>query len=361
MDLINKPDWEETKQRYHAWWAGEALDRCMLTVVAPRDNLPRADWPQRPEDPVARWTDLDYISRFNEHRLSRTFFGGEAFPVWNGGYPGHTCIPTYLGCPIHLTHETGWWDPILTERDWDVRSLEIDKEGRWWKFTFDMLHRAVEESRGKAIPSIGAFGGCGDTLAALRGTNRLLEDVLDCPDRVRDAELCLMEMWTEVYQTFHNILREAAEGSTCWFELWSPGRFYSAHCDFSYMISPRMFQDLFLPAIEKQTQFLDHTVYHCDGEEAFRHIPALCELPRLQAIQVLPTTGKPSALHHMDSLRAVQAAGKNLQIIIPATEVKPALDALSARGLCITTACSTEAEARQLLEDAKKWSHDRRT
>jgi hypothetical protein len=358
--LLYKPDWEETHGRYRAWWAGEALDRCMIAVRAPRDGVPPEDPPAMPQDAVQRWTDLDFLSRLNDHAFRHTFYGGEAFPVWKGGYPGHTAIPTFLGCPITLDHRTGWWDPILKGDDWDARSLTIDRNGRWWWFTLDLLHRAAAESRGKAIPSIGAFGGCGDTLAALRGTAELLIDVTECPDRVRDAEAYLMDMWFDVYDTFYAIIREAAEGSTCWFELWSPGRFYAAQNDFSYMISPRMFRDIFLPLIERQTRFLDHTVYHVDGVDAFRHIPALCELPRLQCLQVLPGAGKPSPLHYMDALRTVQATGKNLWIGLPSGEVEAALERLSARGLFIQTACRTEAEARALIGNARKWSRDRR-
>jgi hypothetical protein len=77
---------------------------------------------------------------------------------------------------------------------------------------------------------------------------------------VREAELYLMEMWIEVYDTFYQIIRDAAGGSAGWFPLWSPGRFYAAQNDFSYMISPKMFRSIFLPAIERQTQFLDVTV-----------------------------------------------------------------------------------------------------
>jgi 5-methyltetrahydrofolate--homocysteine methyltransferase len=360
MSLLYKPDWEEAQQRYRAWWAGEAMDRCAIWVTAPRDGVPKADPPHMPDDPIRRWTDLDYISRLNDFEHSRTFYGGEAFPIWHPGYPGLVFLPTFLGCPISLDHETGWHAPILTEADWDVRSLKFDKDGRWWKFGLELLRRSVRESCGKSIPSIGAFGGCGDTLAALRGSERLLHDVLDCPDRVREAEFYLMDLWIETYNTYYEIIRDTAEGSAGWFSLWSPGRFYAAQCDFSYMISPKMFRDIFLPVVERQTQFLDHTVYHVDGIEAFRHIPALCELPRLQAIQVLPGAGKPSPLHYMDSLKIVQAAHKNLWIDIPAGEVKQALAALSARGLYIETFCRTEAEAQQLLEDAKKWSRNRK-
>jgi len=354
--LLYKPDWEQARQRMLAWWNHEALGRCALAVTAPRADTPAGDPPARPATALQRWTDLDYIAALNEYHHARTYYGGEAFPIWSGGYPGHAAIPAFLGCRTTLDMETGWWDPALTDDDWDVRALHLDRDGYWWRFTIALLKRAAQESRGKSIPSIGAFGGCGDTLAALRGTDRLLFDVILTPERVADAERYLMEQWIEVYETFYQIIREAAGGSTCWFPLWSPGRFYSAHCDFSYMISPRMFANLFLPAIERQTRYLDHTVYHADGVDAFRHLPALLELPRLQAFQVLPGAGKPSPLHYLDTLRLVQAAGKNLHITIPPEEVEPALELLSARGLFIETHCATEEQARALLRNAEGWS-----
>jgi hypothetical protein len=92
---------------------------------------------------------------------------------------------------------------------------------------------------------------------------------------------------------------------------------------------------------------------------AFAHVDALCQEPRLQAIQILPGAGKPSALHYLDVLQQVQRAGKNLQMYLAPEEVQPALDVLSARGLFITTHTRTEAEARELLRNAERWSVDR--
>ncbi|UCH33660.1 MAG: hypothetical protein JSV65_13965 [Armatimonadota bacterium] len=356
MGLLYKPDWEETKERYLAWWAGAYFGRCALAVTAPRADARDAKPPTAPSDPVQRWTDLDYIAALNDYQHATTFYGGEAFPIWHGGYPGHTAIPAFLGCPITLDHTTGWWDAILDAPDWDVTALEIDPDNRWWQFTGGLLHTAAQAAAGKSIPSIGAFGGSGDTLAALRETGRLLYDVVDHPDRVLAAELHLMRQWCEVYDEFHGIIRAAAQGSTCWFPLWSPGRFYASQCDFSYMISPRMFRDLFLPAIEVQTRFLDHAVYHLDGIGAFAHLPALLEVPGIQAIQVLPGAGKPSPLHYLEVLKHVQAGGRNLHISIPAEEVETALSLLSARGLFIDTSCRTEEEARDLLRLAERWS-----
>jgi hypothetical protein len=358
MSLLYKPDWDETKERYRAFWAHEYFGRAAMAVTAPLDNPPDdPPPPPRPATPYERWTDLDYAAACNKHWMRRTFYGGEAFPVWTVGYPGHASIPTFLGSTIGLDFDTGWHAPIITAEGLDaVLKLRVDRDGEWWTFALKMLERAARESAGRCIPSIGAFGGCGDTLAALRGTDRLLYDVMDRPEEVVAAEEYLMGMWFEVYDAFYRIVHDVSEGSTCWFGFWSPGKTYAAQNDFSYMISPKMFRELFLPMIEKQTRFLDHTVYHVDGIEAFAHVPALCELPRLQAIQILPGAGKPSPLHYLDTLKAVQRAGKNLQIWIAPEEVQAAIEQLSARGLFISTWARTETEARDLLKNAARWS-----
>ena len=356
MQLLYKEDWEETKARYLAWWAHEALDRCAIAVTAPKDNAPDVPEPTRPPTPDERWTDLDYISALNERRHTSTFHGGEAFPTWQGGYPGNKRLAVFLGCPITLDFDTGWLDPILNGEEIEYESLRLDEAEPHLAFTLRLLERAAHESKGKCIPSIGAFGGCGDTLAALRGNERLLYDLMERPEQVRAADQHLMDIWCRVYQRFYEVITDAAEGSTCWFSLWSPGKFYAGQNDFSYMIAPKTFRDVFVPTLERQTNFLDHTVYHVDGKGAFAHVDALCELPRLQALQILPGAGQPSPLHFIPVLKKVQAAGKNLHIDLRPDEVEPALAELSARGLFIATSCETEAEARALLKNAEKWS-----
>jgi hypothetical protein len=361
LRLLYKEDWEEIKARYAAWWAHENHGRCGMWVTAPRDGFPPADPPKVPESLTARWTDLDYISAVNAHDLPRTFYGGEAFPIWQGRYPGNKSIPVFLGCPVELREDTGWVSPILTGENIDYHTLKLDEQNPHYQHALALQRRAIAESQGgKAIPAFScAMGGCGDSLAGIRGVERLLFDLVYRPEQVREAELFLMNLWCEIYDTFYAMFHEAAEGSTSWFPLWSPGKAYATHCDFAYNISPKDFTELFLPAIEMQCRFLDHSIHHLDGEGNFVHADALCEVEDLNAIQVLPGAGKPSPLHYMPLLKKIQSKGKNLHITIPPQDVETALTELSARGLFIHTWCDTEAEARALLQKAEKLSHDK--
>ena len=362
MELLYKPDWEETKERYKAWWAHDYFGRCAISVYAPKSGVPDQDPPTLPDKIEDRWLDFDYVRLANEYRFNRQFYGEEALPVWTSGYPGWTFIPCFMGARIDLAETTGWVYPIADKgnlTDYDYLDFKIDPDNRWWKLALEMLRFGVEQCRGKALVSIGAFGGCGDTLAGIRGNQELLLDLPDHPGYIREFDQYLMRQWMEVYDIFYEIIRDADEGSTSWFQLWSPGKCYPSHNDFAYMISPTMFKDIFLPSIEMQTRFVDHTVHHLDGIGNFNHLDALLELPRLQAFQILPGAGKPSPLHYMDILKRVQSAGKNLHIGIEASEVRYALENLSARGLFLSTWCATEEEACALLRSCEEWSVDR--
>lgn len=356
MGLLYKEDWDAARERFIAWWAGAALGRCALAVTAPRKASPAMREPVRPPTPDQRWTDLDYVSALSEWRNARTFYGGEAYPVWDNGYPGHTGLAVFLGCPITLDWHTGWVRPILQGEDLDCSSLRLDEAEPHWQFTLAWHRRAAEEAPGTCIPAVGFLGSSGDTLASLRGTERLLLDMTERPDQVRRADERLMDLWFEAYGACYDIVRDPDGGSTCWFPLWAPGTFYGVQNDFSGMISPAMYQDVFLPSIERWTERLDYSVYHVDGVNAFVHVDALCELPRLRAFQILPGAGKPSPLHYLPVLKKVQAAGKNLHISIPAREVETVLRELSARGLFIETWCGSEDEARDLLKRSESWS-----
>ncbi len=352
-----KENWEETKTRYRDWWNHENRDRCLLSIKTRKANASCIPPPPEPASIRERWYDLDSISQRELYRMETLFFGAETLPIWSSGYSGLKALPTLLGCPVKLSMSTGWWDPILNDPDEISRqNLSLNEDTEEYKLAMNSLRRGVQESRGKSLVSVGALGGSGDTLAGLRGTEQLLMDCIERPHQVRETEEFLMDIWIDFYDRCYEIIRKTDEGSCGWFPLWAPGKFYAVQNDFSFNVGPDMFRDIFLPVIKRQIEFLDYAVYHVDGVNSFVHVDALCELPGLQALQILPGAGKPSPLHYLDILKKVQKAGKNLHISISANELEIALSELSSRGLFISTVASSETEARELISKAEKLS-----
>jgi len=355
MNLEYRPDIEETLERYRMWWNREDFGRCAISIIVTKPSSPDNPPVKAPIEVKNRWTDFDYLQALYEQRLKNHVFIAETLPICHlGNYPAWDWQPIFLGCPVTLDELTAWARPIIEEgslEDYDPNDIKIDPDNEWWVLS-QKYHAFINElSKGKSMPWPPVLGGLGDMLGALRTTNKLLYDIIDTPEAVKQFEERLMTITLEVFEQFYNIHRDCCfGGSVNWLNMWAPGKTYMPQSDFSYMISTKMFEDLFIEQLIHELDYLDYSLYHLDGIGSFRHVDLLCSLGNLNGIQVLPGAGKPSPLHYIDVLKKVQAAGKNLQIDIPPEDVAPALENLSSKGLFIRTWCKNEEDANGLLK-----------
>jgi len=337
---------------FRKWWNGDDIGRCLISVAAFIEDGESP--PPLPEEPEDRWLDLGYIQANADYQIRHNFYGGDAVPIWSGGYAGNDSIPAFLGCDVILDENTGWWGPVIADGRLSEHSLDklvINEDNKWWRHSQQVHYLANQCAAGKAVPSVPAMGGTGDTLAALRSSENLLIDMIEEPETVKRFEDYLVEQWIQVYSHYYELHRDASfsGSSNFFFGLWAPGSFYIPSNDFSYMISTEMYERFFLDALTRQINFLDYSIYHVDGPGAFRHVDMLCSIDKLTALQILPGAGKPSPLYYMNVLKKVQRAGKGLHIGIAPSEVKAALENLSHKGLMISTYCDSVDEANELL------------
>jgi len=349
--------YEHVFETFNKWWNGEDIGRCLFSVGANIDDGQSP--PVLPPKIEDRWLDLDYIKANADFIIKHTHYGGDAIPIWACGYAGNDSIPAFLGCDVILGPDTGWWQPVIADgalSDHDPSKLVIDKtDNKWWIHSQQMHKLSNECSTGTAVPSVPAMGSAGDILAALRSTEKMLDDLIEEPETVKKFEDHLIEIWIEVYDHYFELHNKTSFGgsSNFFFGLWAPGKFYIPANDFSYMISTDMLEHVFLDALTRKINYLDYSLYHVDGIEAFRHVDLLCSIKNLTALQILPGAGKPSPIQYMDVLKKVQNAGKGLHIGIPPSDVKTALENLSHKGLMISTYCDTVDEAIELEQYVK--------
>ena len=365
MELIYKEDWQQAEQRMEAWWNRAIVDRAVVQVTAPRagvdrDELARLLSPgDNTPEAVNRWfTDPDLVVPRLEKIVAATYWGGEAFPlVFPVSISLVAITSAYLGCPyrIHPTSHTAWADPII--EDWEQRpTFAFDPENEWWRTSRALLETASQRAPGRFYVGVPDLNGPGEIVARLRDSQRLAVDLLENPVAVKSTLAEVNVAWLRYWEAAIGIIHQWIGGYYYWIGAWSDRPSIDLQCDFSCLISTRMFEEFFLPALEQQTRWVERTIYHLDGPGAIRHLDSLLALPRLTGIQWVPGAGAAPMSQWIRLLRRIQSRGKLLTLSCEPWEVEILLAELEPEGLLLSTHCDTEEEARELLRKVERWS-----
>jgi 5-methyltetrahydrofolate--homocysteine methyltransferase len=191
----------------------------------------------------------------------------------------------------------------------------------------------------------------------------LVLDMMERPEPVKAAVVRLSETWTEVHEELYQMAAPANDDGCCiaWMQSWAPGRHYQMSCDFSAVLSPRLFDEFIVPEIRTYLEVNEYSVYHWDGPDAVKFLDSLLAIEELDAIQWTQGAGSPPASdpRWIPLYRKIQAAGKRLILpFVEVAEVEGLLAQISSRGLLIGTAASSEDEARDLLRKVPGWTRD---
>ncbi len=308
-------DWERVERDAMAWWAGE-LERPLvyLSVIPPVSEWPYAYLSNYPLDMPAE----EVLDRHAPLLAAQRYYA-DTFPwLWINFGPG--IVAGFLGANVNSVtspSETVWFTPRrrvpLQELD-----LSYDAENVWWKRVKELTAAAVERYAGCLLVGHTDLGGNLDILASLCGTEALLLALIDHPDEVERLAGQITQLWLRYYDELDAIIRPACRGTSCWTPLFSTGKTYMLQCDFSYMISPAMFERFALPDLIACCEYLDHAFYHLDGRGEIPHLDMLLSLPRLRGIQWVPGDGQPPPEAWLPLLKRIRDGGKLCQVTVSA-------------------------------------------
>lgn len=351
-----KEGWDKSRERFAAWWHGQAVDRVLLQVIAPANDPPASD-PVGPLSLEEKWLDVDRRIRHFEDSLERTFYGGDAFPYLET-HLGPGTLSTFLGAVPEFRPDTVWYRPVIADIT-QAEPPEYGPDNRFWQFTREICTEGVRRLEGRALVSIPDLIEGLDTLCSLIGTEQLLYALQDQPDDVHRFQDALTELYFDYYDPIYNIVRDEHDGS-CFsvFNTYGEGTVSKLQCDVSAMISPEMFEEFAAPYLQEQCERLDYTVYHLDGPDALQHLDTLLSIPDLNAIQWTPGAGQEPATSErwLPMYRTTRKAGKSLMIRGGSPEeARRLVEALGPEGLDITLWMSTQSEAEAVLADCWNW------
>ena len=293
--LLHKEDFDEARDRLTRWWAGEDIGRPAVQITAPRET-PLEDIPERPAPPgwITNYSTSDYDYRVYLARRAcvGTHFLAEAIPTTAPDLAPN-CLALYLGCQGVDGEGTVWCEPCIDDPEQAV--FRIRPDNFYWDFSTRLGREQLRLGAGKLLSSFPDFIEGLDTLAAMRGTEDLLVDLLERPEWVTASLAAITDQYFVAYDYFYDMFKDDRGGSHFW--AWAPGRMSKLQCDFAAMISPDMFGEFMVPVLTLMTERLDHTMFHWDGPGALEHHDHLLSIPNLDMLQWTPGAGAEPCWH----------------------------------------------------------------
>jgi len=355
MELLYKNDWSKTQERFNAFWEKELVDRPIVQVLARKKGVKQ----------IINWTGWELlhnkdnieevVSKFETY-CKQTYFGGDEFPnLWIN--LGAGIMAAYLCSNPIIGEDTVWFE---TQTDWSILdTLEFNPKNNWWQLTKYLTDTVTELSNNKFFVGITDLGGILDTVAAIRGSQNLLFDLIDNPDKVKRLSSKITGIWIKCYQELYEIINKKMVGSSAWMGLWSPKKWYPIQCDFSAMISPKMFKEFVVPDLIQQCRYLDHSIYHLDGPTALVHLDTLLDITELDGIQWEPGAGNPGtgSQKWIPIYKRIQKSNKLLVLRwIDKEDIDNLINELSPKGLVLHfKPCDKEEEVEELIKRIERW------
>lgn len=347
--MLYNDHFDELKARMEAYWNRDAVDRCCAAIHLSRPN-------NRDFGEQNFYFDTETADRMHRQKFESYDYLWEAIPCLFP-YFGTAGIAEYAGCKPEYTPRTTWFHPCLDEPDADAISFKCPEAFERQK---DAISQILRLSKNDYAVSVTDNCGIADALAAMRGSDNFLMDMITDEDFVLEGIQKLISIYKETQEQLFDLVKENNEGSILsWMHLWAPKRCAQLQCDLSVMISPEMYEKFIMPELEELTSFLDYPVYHFDGQEQIRHLDYLLSLPKLKAIQWTPVAGQPNTSTFISQLQQIQKAGKNLVLFPGINEIEFLLDNLSSRGLQLVTYAGNKEEADYIQKTIIKHSKDR--
>ena len=286
MHLEFKPDFAAARQTWGDFWEGKNK-RPLIEITIPKPGITPTPRPKYMAgcdgnfepviDQALAWADShDFI--------------GEAIPFYFVEF-GPDTFAAFLGAELvpSLEHATSWCQPFV--KDWDDVEIKFQPTSVWWQRTAEFITALRKRCDGKFLVAPPLLCANLDALAAIRGIENLLMDLIECPEKIKRALDDVNLAYSQALDEYDKLLDTKTYGSINSEGFYTPGRHSRPQCDMSVMISEDMFKEFVIPALEYEASKVDAFVYHLDGPDAIKHLEALCAIENLDLITWVPGDG----------------------------------------------------------------------
>ena len=312
--LVLKPDFEEAKRRWEAFWNQEIIDRPCICIRCPNEEAEPAE---RPAYTMEAHADLDEAAAQIDAYVHSIYWGGDAMPHYSPSF-GPDQFAGFLGAELEWSRDqeirTSWAVPYV-ERWEDALPLTIEEDNCWLRRMIELMETLAKVADGKWLVAPIDMHSNMDALVGIRGATPLCLDLYANTELVTQANDQVRDLYAPVQDALYYAGGMDRLGTvTGWLPAYVEGNTNTIQCDFAALVGPAHFREFILPDLEAEAEHLEHCIYHWDGPDALVHLEALCGMEALDCIQWTPGAGAKPFIEWMDLLVEVQRRGKSVYV-----------------------------------------------
>lgn len=344
MGIDYKPGLDDVLKRYSAFWSKDLLDHPPIRIRYPLECETGEKWMNSVQTHERHFQYWDEILR------QRAMLGDDEIPTATVDLaPG--LMPGIMGSEIIFELATSWGSHILKDlQDQDKLPSEFSTTDNYW---FRDLKQRIEVfqklAAGKCAVGVAMLTGSEDIAAALRGVSEFALDIALDPERSCQLLERCTKAFIDVSQAQMDWITPFHGGYCDNYGIWTPGRSGYFADDFSILVSPDMYRELFFPFDSQMAGSFECPWLHTHSGQA-RLIPEFLKIPRLVGVQIVNDyPAGPKITDIVDQMKMIQKNHCLLLRKYPIDELAQILPELSPEGLLIDTQCDSFEEAQQIL------------
>jgi len=357
VELEGMPGFEAAMKRVYAWFEGAVLDRPPIRFVAHNAFVEQANQAYPSGNLKDRWFDAEFQVETFLKSIEGQRFHGETFPIF---WPnlGPEVYAAFYGATLEYGEVTSWSVPFV--RTWDdMARLKLDLGNEYFTRLEAITRCALERLRDKALIGYTDLHPGVDCAAAWRDPQQFCVDLIESPDEARQLIHLAIDDFERIYDHFDAMLKAAGQPSGSWMGIPSFGRMHIPSCDFSSLISPRLFERFCLPVLQREVQTMTHNVFHVDGRGVARHLDMILSVPGVHAIQWVQGVGDDQPIMQwVPLIKEIQARAPVI-IDLNQRELDDFMAAVEPEGIFLWMATHSEEEELDLLKRVARWGGKR--
>ena len=329
---------EQRIAHYRAWAARQPLSRPMIGLLWEPDIRPLPAFmervrPGRPISPDQVDPEL-FLPYIEDCYRQDSALDSDVIQPFTPAF-GIPWVEAIAGCPVVPYPGSLWAEPCVETYE-NRPPIVFDPENPWLRKLIEFTKAMVNCSSGRFAVALPQMRGPLDTLAAMRGAQRMCLDLLEQPEETVRLLNELTDLWISIAGAVLQAIPPYHGGYCTRMKMWAPGLAVNPQNDTSTLISPAFYKRFVLPCDQ---QITDHFPYHSFHMHSSEHhqIDNLLALEKLTAIQLTleQNIGGPPLSVSLPAARRILEKKPLLLVALDVPTADICLRELPAAGLCL--------------------------